>query len=466
MGTKKLTQGFALSSLFVCMSTSAIELDKSQSTLALIETGCAYGRGAAAVEAAKADGLNQLRLFLQGESSLSLSSSDNELFNDSYSESQRETLVSGISQGLVKANFSQPEIQGDDTCVTVRIAPTASENEDDFGDDVEWSDAPTMSVVVTGEGQHDAQTGLTARQVAEQDAFRRAISQVLGVMVKSGYLQQSYSEMSATSASDDFNLVEVARQSLSMQSQGMITGWSEISQQRLANGTVTVTLDVIVEREQVESRIARLISSLGRPSVYINARLPVVKTTFSTALADMGFNLSSQPAQASIILNVREQEKVTPSGLQLEMAASVVDRAGNQYSSWRNDPTFMTLPNKPGMLNELAAIHLAAEDNQHALKAQLHQAVQKMAMQGGPVRELIFSQKAAGQQGRLYSLLSAIHGVSDVKLKSQSGKVVVQLRSMSDAGDLAQYIEPSLQTHQPGYQSRMTVLNEYQLSVL
>ncbi|MCV3264326.1 hypothetical protein OGZ01_24310 [Vibrio harveyi] len=55
----------------------------------------------------------------------------------------------------------------------------------------------TVSVVVIGEGIPNAKQGLSARQAAEQDAFRRAISQVLGVMVKSGYLQQTYSSMSA-----------------------------------------------------------------------------------------------------------------------------------------------------------------------------------------------------------------------------------------------------------------------------
>ena len=73
MGGKRLSKSFAISSLFVCMSIPALELDKSQPTLVLIEQGCAYGRGAMAIESAKADGLNNLRLFLQGKISVSFS---------------------------------------------------------------------------------------------------------------------------------------------------------------------------------------------------------------------------------------------------------------------------------------------------------------------------------------------------------------------------------------------------------
>ncbi|MCV3264327.1 hypothetical protein OGZ01_24315 [Vibrio harveyi] len=164
--------------------------------------------------------------------------------------------------------------------------------------------------------------------------------------------------------SDDFNLHDVAVQSLSMQSQGMITGWSEISSQTKPNGVLVVTLDVSVERQKVEAKIAQLIKSLGQPAVYVDAHLPVVQTTFSSSLAQMGFDLSGTPEQATIILQVQEKEKVTPSGLQLELAAKLLDRAGNEYGNWHNDPTLMTLPNKEGMLNELASVHLAVDQNQ------------------------------------------------------------------------------------------------------
>ncbi|MGF1877254.1 hypothetical protein L4D77_18265 [Photobacterium frigidiphilum] len=465
MGTKRLTQGIALSTLFVCLSSSALELDKSQQTLALSEQGCAYGRGALAIEAAKAEGLNNLRLFLQGEVSFSLTTDDSLLLDEQFNQETRDLLISGIAQGNVRADFGQPEIQGDDTCVTVRLQPPASELSN--GDDgIDWANSPTISLVVIGEGKSDSKSGLSARQAAEQDAFRRAVSQALGVMVKSGYLQQAYSNMSASTNSDDFNLEEVTRQSLSLQSQGMISSWNEISNKQLDNGLFAVTLDITVERQKMEDKVAQLIKSLGQPSVYINAQLPAVKSSFTEALANMGFDLSQYPAQSSIIIDVKETKRVTPSGLQLELIAVVHDRAGNQYGTWRNDPTFMTLPNKAGMLNQLAAVHLAVESNQQAIKFKLHDSAQKMAMRGGPVREIIFSKRAAGQQGQLFTLLSAINGVSDIKMTKKSDKVVVQLRSLNNANDLAQYIEPTLRIHQPKYTSKLNVMNEYQINVL
>lgn len=126
----------------------------------------------------------------------------------------------------------------------------------------------------------------------------------------------------------------------------------------------------------------------------------------------------------------------------------------------------MTLPNKEGMLNELASVHLAVDQNQKMLTQALHSSVQKMAMRGGPVRELIFTPKTAGQQGQLYTLLSAINGVSDIKIESRSGKVIVRLRSLNNANDLAQFIQPTLRIHQPNYQSKLRVLNDYQINVL
>ncbi|MDO6498377.1 hypothetical protein [Photobacterium sanguinicancri] len=466
MGGKRLSKSFAISTLFVCMSVPALELDKSQPTLALVEQGCAYGRGAMAIESAKADGLNNLRLFLQGEVSVSFSTEDSALVDDQFDQQNRDLLLTGIAAGNIHADFSAPEIQGDDTCVTVRLTPAPDAGFANNNDGIEWDDSPVVSVVVIGEGNKSTKNALSARQAAEQDAFKRAISQVLGVMVKSGYMQQSYSAMSATESSDDFNLQEIATQSLSMQSQGMISSWNEISYQKNPNGSVTITLDVSVERQKMEEKITRLIKSLGQPSIYVDAQLPIVKTTFSNALADMGFDLASNPAQSSVILDVKETQKVTPSGLQLDLAATVLDRAGNRYGSWHNDPTFMTLPNKAGMLNELAAVHLAVEANQIALKRQLHTSVQTMASRGGPIRELIFSKKAAGKQGQLYRLIGAMNGVSDIKLSQQAGNIVIQLRSLNDASDLAQYIEPTLRIHQPNYRSKLNVLNEYQIRVL
>lgn len=465
MGAKGVSVSLTLGILLSAAPLAALELDKSQLTLALVEQGCAYGRGSLAIEGAKADALNNLRLFLNGQVSLSLSSEDSKLLNEQFNQAAREMLVTGIERGLIAADFGQPEIYGDDTCVEARLSPP-TQTVEGTEDGIVWGSDSTVSVVVIGEGTRDAKRGLSARQAAEQDAFRRAVSQVLGVMVKSGYLQQTYSSMSANAVSDDFDLHDVAVQSLSMQSQGMVAGWSEISSQTKPNGVIVVTLDVSVEREKVEAKIARLIKSLGQPAVYVDANLPIVQSTFTSALAEMGFDLSDVPEQASIVLQVQENEKVTPSGLQLELAARLLDRAGNEYGNWHNDPTLMTLPNKEGMLNELASVHLAVEQNQKMLTQALHSAVQKIAMRGGPVRELIFTPKAAGKQGQLYTLLSAINGVSDVKIESRSGKVIVRLRSLSDANELAQFIQPTLRIHQPNYQSKLRVLNDYQINVL
>ncbi|MGR5542755.1 hypothetical protein ACPV5V_29825, partial [Vibrio campbellii] len=88
--------------------------------------------------------------------------------------------------------------------------------------------------------------------------------------------------------------------------------------------------------------------------------------------------------QSTVIMQIDEVEKVTPSGLQLALSTRVLDRAGNQYGEWSNDPSLITLPNKEGMLNELATVHLALESNKIALMDILHKSVQTMAMRGGP----------------------------------------------------------------------------------
>ncbi|MFA0071063.1 hypothetical protein AB4344_25005, partial [Vibrio breoganii] len=85
--------------------------------------GCAYGRGAMAIESAKDDGLNNLRLFLQGKVSVSFSTEDSALVEDQFDQKSRDLLLTSIAAGDINADFSAPEIQGDDTCVTVRLAP-------------------------------------------------------------------------------------------------------------------------------------------------------------------------------------------------------------------------------------------------------------------------------------------------------------------------------------------------------
>ena len=72
MGAKGISLSLTLGGLLSAAPAAALELDKSQSTLALVEQGCAYGRGALAIEGAKADAINNLRLFLNGQVSLSL----------------------------------------------------------------------------------------------------------------------------------------------------------------------------------------------------------------------------------------------------------------------------------------------------------------------------------------------------------------------------------------------------------
>ncbi|MEZ9559474.1 hypothetical protein AB4245_05545, partial [Vibrio splendidus] len=188
MGGKRLSNSFAISTLFVCMSIPALELDKSQPMLALIEQGCAYGRGSMAIESAKADGLNNLRLFLQGKASGSFTTEEHALVEDQFDQHVRELLIASINANDINADFSAPKIQGDDTCITVRLAPELNTGTSfvNTGDGIEWDDAPVMSVVVVGEGRESSILALSAREVAEQDAFKRAISQVFGAMVNSG----------------------------------------------------------------------------------------------------------------------------------------------------------------------------------------------------------------------------------------------------------------------------------------
>lgn len=464
MGSKKLVQGFALSSLFVCLSASALELDKSRSTATLVETGCAYGRGDNAIKSAQADALQRFLLFLKGETSIALSSQDTALVDEHFDQNSRSVLISGIEQGRISADFGPPFIQGDDTCITVRLSPPTSTNVQDT-DGVDWDDGtPVHTVIVVGEGLKNKKLGLTARQAAEQDAFKRAISKALGVMIKSGHQQNSLSEMSASANSDDINVQDVVVQSLSMDSQGIITGWNEVDYQQDGKGKVTLTLDVSVEKKRMEDRIAQMIRSMGQPTVYVDAQLPSIKHAFSETLAKMGFDLSDYRSLASIILKVDESATPSSSEVRLGLTATLLDQAGNQYGVWRNDPTLLALPNKKENLDKLAQVHLAVKGNQQAIKATLQEAAKKIAARGGPIRELIFSPQTAGQQGQLTRVLGAISGVSDIKVNTLLDKrVVVQLRSMNNTTVLAQYIGPTLRIYQPNIE--LSVLNEFQINV-
>ncbi|MEZ9853599.1 hypothetical protein AB4347_06080 [Vibrio breoganii] len=458
MGSKRLIIQVALGSAMFTASATAFELEKSQSSLALVEQGCAYGRGALSIESAKSQAFNQLRKLLNGE--ITLSAVETQLFDEHFSQSHRDRLVSGIETKTVHANFGDPQIVGDDTCVTVRLTPPSEDNHEGF--DIEWDDDGIVSIIVIGEGKADTVTGLTARQVAEQDAFRRAVSQVVGVMVQSEY-QTPYS----TALIDEtFNLQNIAIQSLSAKSQGMITGWNEISSQTREDGLFLITLDVNVERGKINNEVSDIIKQLGNPAIYVDSTLPVIHSRISSALSELGFNLASSIEQSTLIVDVHEQKKLTPSGLQLALSLKILDRAGNEYGKWHNNPSLLTLPNQEEMLNELGAVHLAMEENKEAIRRELHSSMSALLMRGGPIREVVLSDSAAGEHGRLQILLSSIAGVSDVSIRTNSNQVIVHLRSMNSASVLAKYLEPTLRVNQPDYPAKLSVVNDFQIKVL
>lgn len=468
MGKSKIGQKVALFSLFITVTCPVLAFDLTNlvdGSISVSVKGCSYGRGKLAIATAKAEAAKQLSESLISNDLFSAVKKINSINSQSINEKSIELLANAISHHRVSLSFSEPELVGDETCVTTSI-PLGVKNQ--YKNDVKFDSNKneTKSVVVTGIGHANNKMGLTARQAAEQDAFSRAISQVLGVVIKSGFSSIQHSNMHSTETSDKFEVIDMYRNSLSMTSHGNVRRWNEISNKILNNGSIEVTLKVEVEMLQLASLLKQEMDKIGSPAIFVVSENKHIAKQLNRFLLEMGLIATAEPDSASLLLIAKVNKKTTNRSARLDMQIYFEDRFANQYGIWRNDPSFLSLPDSKEVLTQLADVYFQVKANQKAIKETIQAASLALVSAGGPVYEIMIAEHIAGKHHSLNGIFTGLADVSDVKISKQVNKTRVQFRSISRISDLSHLLAPAFKIHSAGRPHKFIIKNDFQLAIL
>ena len=404
---------------------------------------CSYGRGSTAVSGAKAQASAELISFIKGNKSLTTQSAQQHLTTSldedaaSLYEQQRTTMMEGLSAGAVTLSYSTPILSGNDTCMTVSLNPQ------ELGESQEqdWLQT-TQNISVTVIGQGWEKEGKTALTVAEQDALQRAISQVVGVWLTQQHTQSSSMSMNIVDGNESTSMQELIGQQLSSHSEGLVKEWQTLQTKELQNGGVEVTVIAVVEKAPLIQKASKLLSMIGSPRVQVIAPEPL-KTELKLWLNEQGIEVGNA---ASLVIYAKSDVIKRDNNRQLSLSADVLDLAGNIYGRWKNDPSFMSLPNTEHVESDLMSVHLASESQLKALHNTLNNAFTQVVARGGLVREVMLPSNKLTQPEKLHDVLSTLGGVTDVSIHKQQQYTVASLRFKGNTGELAHALDQALMT--------------------
>ena len=418
---------------------------------------CAYGRGASAIEQAKADALAQISRSVSSSKVLSIA--------DSYEQMDTETMAwvqalsdmaqEGMDLRGLKTRVSAPRLMGSETCVTVTLAKQPLGASDSGGN---WDDqATTVSVTVIGEGWANNKDGMSAREAAELDALRRAISQVVGVWLTEQRTQYANSMAYTTESEDRMAMNDFVAQQLQTKSTGMVKQWRLVDSKALPNNGLEVTIQADVEQQKVALATANIMQQIGSPRVAVQAPTPL-DSELKLWLSAQGVELSDQ---ANLLLKAEPRMIERNGTARLDLRVSVTDQAGNLYGQWRNDPSLIALPQSEQVLYDLIDVHLSLEEQQQALRQRLGDAFMRVVQEGGLVHDIYINRAYLAQPERLSSVLQTLGGARDVSVSHKGQFYKAQLRFSGKTGDLVAALKQSLQPISAAALPSATVADEF-----
>ena len=405
---------------------------------------CVYGRGESAKTAALAEGTVEILEFIRGSIMFSSTKANEQLPGYQDTVNWLSGLRSMQQQDLLPESlpvtYSRPRLEGSDTCLEITLMRSAN-IQSPSDDDIDWSEGEqTTTVIVSGEGWADRKNNLTARSAAEQDAFKRAISQVVGVLVNQQRSEFSSTEFSYIDGQDKDNLQEVIAQQLHTRSSGMVKEWTLLSTKNIANNGVEVTIQAVVENKQVIGATKDILAAIGSPQVRVDAP-ESIKNTLLDWLSSQGIEVSKT---ANLILYAEAKLLVQGNNSRLALTTIVKDLSGNQYSHWRNDSSIIALPSGPDTERNLVDVHLAIPEQAEALKESLQEGFNRIISQGGLVHKVTISKRYLSAPDKVQALVATIGGASNVITNADKNFIVVSLRYPDSAGSLASAINQSL----------------------
>lgn len=442
-------------------SSSAMALPSFLVDGGLSVDGCAYGRGALAVEDAKATALQELAGVLQSPGMFAESTAHEELDTETiqWLRQLHDKAVEGLQVQQMPVTISGSRIEGNDTCVTITLARGTLPGHlaDEAGG---WeSDVPEVSVTVTGEGWPDPENGLTARQQAELDALRRAVSQVVGVWLTHQRAQFSSMEERATGEHSSIALNDVVSQQLHTRSEGLVKEWSLLDSRKLEQGGVEVTIQAVVEKQKLASAASDVLTAIGSPRVTVSGPDAVVRP-LKAWLMENGIEVSRS---ASLRILADAQLKASGNNRLLDLTITVEDLSGQQYGLWRNEPSLLALPASASVQADLIEVHLALPEQKEALHGELQRAFQAMVAQGGLVREVRVRKALLREPDKLHAMLTTLGGARDVSVVTEGNYHRASLRYAGATGELASALRQSLRPIAAGTLPQAKISREYEI---
>ncbi|MDP7591618.1 MAG: hypothetical protein QF552_02765 [Litorilituus sp.] len=421
---------------FASFSEVAVLKDGNISTSA-----CAYGRGQGAITQASDNAAAELGRFIKGNKLLDFGDNKESIdvnLNQVYS-TYRSNILEGLSNGRMQLDLGQPYIQGNDTCIEVALNIHHFPQENGDNDSLEWDDDnPTVTVTVIGEGW--SKSGSSARQHAEQDALRRAISRVVGVYLNQNAMQSSQNIMQISNG-DEYNAIkDLMSQQLSSRSAGLVKSWQPLASKNLDNGGLQVTLQVVVEKSPFIAQSSDFLTQIGSPRVKVLAPdtlEPILKTWLSEQGIESGAGAS---------LQVIAKHKLTGSAnsKRLSLTVEVRDLADNLYGRWQNDPSLAALPYSNHVLDDLTRVAFEMPKQLQDLQKVLSKAFINIVSQGGLVREIKIHSNHLEQPEMIHSVISTIGGIKDVAIFTKNQYLVASVRYAGDTGELVSILQNSL----------------------
>lgn len=420
-------------------------------------TACAYGRGQTAIVDAKNVAIQELAIFISGTKSLAFTNNDQALdtaINSTY-QNNREDLLEGLQTGNLRIDTNPPYLEGSETCLYVSLDTSQEAKSAADNDELIWdNDSPTVTVTVVGEGWPE--NNQTAREKAEMNALRRAVSRVVGVYLSQNSMQTSQSSLSIINDTETTKMQDIIGSQMISNTRGLVKSWQPLAVKKINKNGVEVTLQVIVEKAPLIAQTDDLLAQIGSPTVNVianKAYAPRIKVW----LAQQGIEIGRG---ASLIIKASHELIGGPSNKRLALKINVSDLTGNVYGHWKNDSSLVALPNSPRVLDDLLDVTFEMPGQQASLQKALLDAFINVVEQGGLVRSIKIKQEHLQQPEKLHGVLSTVGGAKDVSIYQHRDFIVANLRYAGPTGELAAIVQNSLQVISNKSLGKAQVLNE------
>jgi hypothetical protein len=266
------------------------------------------------------------------------------------------------------------------------------------------------------------------------------VSQVVGVWLTEQRSESGTLDLLIKDDDETIAMSELMTHQLVSRSTGYVREWHLLEQRGLTQGGIEVRIEATVDRGQVRNSAQSLLAELGSPRVEVAAGSPVSQIL----LGWLGEQNISTARDAPIRIVADAQLREYGRNRRVELSVQVVDRFGNVYGHWRNEPSLVALPESQTVLRDLIEVHLATPQQKAELHKALEQAFLRVFQRGGLLREVRLPLSLILDQARLMTMLSTMGGVSDINQRTVNNTVTIQLRYPGPTDALATALTQTL----------------------